>query len=193
MLAALDRQLFLLLNASGDAPRWWIAAWSFLAVQAHWVALVLLVGYALRRGKPSLTPLMAALLALALGWVASELIGHLWYRPRPFVLGLGFQHLSHGPSPSFPSSHATAYGAIAFSYLFVAGHRAFGCILLVLAALVAAARVVVGVHYPLDVFFGLVLGGLAAVAAHYVIARAGRRHATRGMAVPPQASGKEEP
>ncbi|SCK52392.1 undecaprenyl-diphosphatase [Variovorax sp. HW608] len=193
MLDALDSQLFLLLNASADAPRWWIGAWYFFAVHAHWVALALLAGYALRRGKPSLTPLMAALLALALGSVACELIGHVWNRPRPFVLGLGFQHLPHGPSASFPSSHATAYGAMAFSFLLAAGHRAFGCILLVLAALVAAARVVVGVHYPMDVFFGLVLGGLAAIAAHYIVATAGRRHATRGVIAPQRTSGKEEP
>ncbi|MBB3175962.1 phosphatase PAP2 family protein [Variovorax sp. Sphag1AA] len=192
MLDTLDRQLFLLLNAHADAPRWWIGLWTFLAVQAHWLLLVLLAVYVLRRGKASLTPLLAAVIALALGAVACELIGHFWNRPRPFVLGLGFLHLHHGPSASFPSSHATAYGAIAFSFLLMAGHRAFGCILLVLAVLVAVARVVVGVHYPMDVLFGLILGGLAASVAHYVFARAGRRHATRGMIVPPQTSGKEE-
>jgi len=192
MIGTLDRQLLLLLNAHADAPRWWITAWSFLAAHAHWLLLVLLAAYVLRRGKASLTPLMAAVLALALGSVADELIGHVWSRPRPFVIGLGFLHLSHGPSASFPSSHATAYGAIAFSFLFLAGHRAFGCILLVLAALVAAARVVVGVHYPTDVFFGLVLGALAAIAAHYLIDRAGRRRGARGMIVPPHISGKEE-
>lgn len=193
MIDALDRQLFLLLNASGDAPRWWIGTASFFAVHAHWVLLVLLAGYALRRGKPSLKPMLAMVLALGLGALADELIGVLWNRPRPFAIGLGFLHLSHGPSPSFPSSHATAYGAVAFSFLLVAGHRTFGCILLVLAALVALARVVVGVHYPTDVFFGVVLGGLAAMAAHDLIARAGRLRATRGMIVPSQTPGKEEP
>jgi len=192
MLDALDRQLFLLLNAHGDAPRWWISTAYFFAAHAHWVLLVLLVGYGLRRGRSSLTPLMAMVLALGLGTLACELIGEVWNRPRPFVLGLGFLHLQHGPSPSFPSSHATAYAAIAFSFLLMAGHRAFGCILLVIAGLVSLARVVVGVHYPMDVLFGVVLGALAAVAAHYVVARAGRRYAARGMIGPPQASGKEE-
>jgi len=192
MLEALDRQLFLLLNAHGDAPRWWIGTADFFAARAHWLLLVLLAGYALRRGRSFLTPLMAAVLALGLGTLACQLIGEVWNRPRPFVLGLGFLHLQHGPSPSFPSSHATAYGAIAFSFLLMAGHRAFGCALLVLAGLVAVARVVVGVHYPMDVFFGMVLGGLAAIAAHYVVARAGRRYAMRGIIGRPQASGKEE-
>lgn len=192
MLDALDRQLFLLLNAHGDAPRWWIGTASFFAAHAHWLLLALLVGHVLRRGKPSLTPLMAAVLALGLGAVACELIGEVWNRPRPFVLGLGFLHLPHGPSPSFPSSHATAYSAVAFSFLLMAGHRAFGAVLLVLAGFVAVARIIVGVHYPMDVFFGVVLGGLAAMAAHWVVARAGRRYAARGVIVPPQASGKEE-
>ena len=192
MLGALDSQLLLFLNAAGDAPRWWIGVWSFLAVQAHWLVLALLAGHALRRGRASLAPLMAAILALALGTVACELIGHVWNRPRPFVLGLGFLHVPHGPSPSFPSSHATAYSAIAFSFLLATGHRAFGCILLVLAGLVALARVVVGVHYPMEVFVGFVLGALVASAARYIVAKAGRRYATRGMIVPPQTSGNEE-
>ncbi|MEJ8809982.1 phosphatase PAP2 family protein [Variovorax ureilyticus] len=192
MFDALDRQLFLLLNAHGDAPRWWIGTAYFFAAYAHWVLLALLVGYALRRGKPFLTPLLAAILALGLGAVACELIGEVWNRPRPFVLGLGFLHLPHGPSPSFPSSHATAYSAVAFAFLLMSGYRAFGGILLVLAGLVGVARVVVGVHYPMDVLFGVVVGGLAAMAAHWVVARAGRRYAARGMIVPPQTSGKEE-
>ena len=44
----------------------------------------------------------------------------LWDRPRPFEAGLGVAHLLHAASPSFPSSHATAYAALAFSFLLVA-------------------------------------------------------------------------
>lgn len=168
-MLALDRQLFLMLNARQDA-RGWIDVGYFLAVHAHWLLLALLLVLALRNWRPLVRPLAAALMAIALGSLACELIGRAWDRPRPFELGLGLLHLPHAGSPSFPSSHATAYAALAFSFLLVSSHRVGG-ILLVLAALVGLARVVVGVHYPLDVSVGVVLGGLAAVATHFVIER----------------------
>jgi len=192
MLDALDRELFLLVNVGRDAHHLLIGAGRFFAVYAHWLLLVLVAGYAIRRWTPLMRPLATAVLAIGLGSLACELIGQAWDRPRPFEHGLGFLHLLHAPSPSFPSSHATAFSAVAVSFLLAAGHRVFGQVLLVLAVLVAVSRVVVGVHYPLDVTFGVLLGCLSAMAAHYLIARAGRLHRPRGMIGPPQASGKEE-
>ena len=167
----LDRELFLLLNAGADAPGWLIGASRFLAVHAHWLVLALLLGLALQRWRPLVRPLAAALLAIVLGSLACGLIGMLWDRPRPFEAGLGVAHLLHAASPSFPSSHATAYAALAFSFLLVDGYRAVGGILLALAGLVSVARVVVGVHYPLDIVGGAAVGCLAAVAAHGLVDR----------------------
>jgi len=167
----LDRELFLLLNAGANAPGWLIGASRFLAVHAHWLVLALLLGLALQRWRPLARPLAAALLAIGLGSLACGLIGMLWDRPRPFEAGLGVAHLLHAASPSFPSSHATAYAALAFSFLLVDGYRAVGGILLALAGLVSVARVVVGVHYPLDIVGGAAVGCLAAVAAHGLVDR----------------------
>ena len=167
----LDRELFLLLNAGANAPGWLIGASRFLAVHAHWLVLALLLGLALQRWRPLVRPLAAALLAIGLGSLACGLIGMLWDRPRPFEAGLGVAHLLHAASPSFPSSHATAYAALAFSFLLVDGYRAVGGILLALAGLVSVARVVVGVHYPLDIVGGAAVGCLAALIGHVLIAR----------------------
>jgi len=167
----LDRELFLLLNAGANAPGWLIGASRFLAVHAHWLVLALLLGLALQRWRPLVRPLAAALLAIGIGSLACGLIGMLWDRPRPFEAGLGVAHLLHAASPSFPSSHATAYAALAFSFLLVDGYRAVGGILLALAGLVSVARVVVGVHYPLDIVGGAAVGCLAALVAHVLIAR----------------------
>ncbi|MDM0072843.1 phosphatase PAP2 family protein [Variovorax sp. J2P1-59] len=171
-----DQQLFLLLNADEDAHAWVIDAGRFLAVHAHWVLLALLAGMVLHRGKQHLLrPALAALLAMALGSVACELIGEVWDRPRPVERGLGHQHLAPGFGPSFPSSHATVYAAVAFSFLLAASCKAIGYVLLVLAGLVGFARVVIGFHYPLDIAAGMAIGGLAAAAAHALIARFWKR------------------
>jgi undecaprenyl-diphosphatase len=173
-----DQQLFLLFNADKDAPGWLLGCGHFLAVHAHWVLVVLLLGLALHRWRPLVRPALAALLAIALGGLVCEIIGLVWDRPRPFEMGLGFLHLGHSPSPSFPSSHATAYAALAVSFLLVADYKIVGWFLILLAGLVSLARVVVGVHYPLDITVGAAIGGLAAVVAYALIDRVWKRMAS---------------
>lgn len=172
-----DRQLFLLLNADADAPGWVIGGGHFLAAHAHWLLVLLLLGLALHRWRPLVRPTLAALLAIALGSIICEVIGQVWDRPRPFEQGLGYLHLGHSPTPSFPSSHATAYAALAVSFLLVADYKIVGWFLVVLAGLVSLARVVVGVHYPLDITVGAAIGGLAAVAAYGLIEKVWKRPA----------------
>lgn len=168
-MLALDRHIFLLLNADADARGGWHLAGHFVAVHAHWLLLALLLGLALHRWRPLVRPLAAGLLAIIAGSLACELIATLWDRPRPFETGLGSPHLIHAGSPSFPSSHATAYVALACAFLMVERYRHVGGVLLALAGLVSVARVVLGVHYPLDIAMGAVIGGLAAISAHGLI------------------------
>jgi undecaprenyl-diphosphatase len=61
---------------------------------------------------------------------------------------------------SFPSGHSARMSCLAVMMLFF--NLPSGLILLLLALLVAYARVVVGVHYVGDVVVGLVVGGLVA-------------------------------
>jgi undecaprenyl-diphosphatase len=172
-----DRQLFLLLNADQDAPLWVVSGAYFLAVHAHWLLVALLMGLALHRWRQMIRPTLGTLLAIALGSIACEIIGQIWDRPRPFELGLGYLHLGHSPSPSFPSSHSTVYAALAISFLLVAGYKTVGWGLVALAGLVSLARVVLGLHYPLDIAGGMLIGGLAAVAAYGLIDRCWKRSA----------------
>jgi undecaprenyl-diphosphatase len=81
------------------------------------------------------------------------------------------------PTGSFPSGHATVAFACATALALAVPRLALP--LYVLAALVAWSRVYVGVHYPLDVFAGAVLGVMLAFAIA-VAARALRRVAVPG-------------
>jgi undecaprenyl-diphosphatase len=65
---------------------------------------------------------------------------------------------------SFPSGHAASSFACAATLARFAPRRAVAVTLYVLAALIAFSRVYVGVHYPLDVIAGAVLGVLVATA-----------------------------
>ena len=75
----------------------------------------------------------------------------------------------HAADAGFPSDHATAAFAIAVAIFL--RRRAWGAPVLVAAALLAVARVAIGVHYPADVLAGAVIGTLAALALHAPVLR----------------------
>lgn len=102
--------------------------------------------------------------AAALGLLVNGALGRLWYHPRPFV-----DHpddtlllVRHGADNSFPSDHATVAFAIAFAVL--AFHRRLGFVFLAAAALIGLDRILVGVHYPVDVGASALVGAASALA-----------------------------
>jgi undecaprenyl-diphosphatase len=103
---------------------------------------------------------LSAGVALALAQVISRLVD----RPRPFVTHPDAIHLftRHAADPGFPSDHTTAAFAIGVALLL--RHRGWGTVVLVLATVLAIARVGMGVHYPTDVLGGAVLGTMVALA-----------------------------
>jgi undecaprenyl-diphosphatase len=109
----------------------------------------------------NLKVLLNAALAVLLGLFINLIISIFIQRPRPFELGLGvnlYGMLAGGDS--FPSKHTTIAFALAMAVFLY--HRRFGAVLLVLAVLVGLSRIFVGVHYPLDVLAGALVGITAA-------------------------------
>jgi undecaprenyl-diphosphatase len=84
-------------------------------------------------------------------------------RPRPSAVYAEPKPLVHAPhGGSFPSGHAASSFACA-TILALAVPR-FAAAFYLLAAAIAWSRVYNGVHYPLDVLGGAVLGVLVAIA-----------------------------
>ena len=111
---------------------------------------------------------LSGLVAAAAGLAMAQAISHLWMRERPFTAHPAQTILLASPSsePSFPSDHAVAAFAIAFSVLLIGG-RIAGTLFLSGAFVVGMARVFVGLHYPGDVVAGAVVGIVAALAVYY--------------------------
>ncbi len=61
---------------------------------------------------------------------------------------------------SFTSSHATNHFAIAFFLLFLFRRWRFKWVFVVWAGLIAIAQVYVGVHFPVDILCGAIIGAL---------------------------------
>lgn len=93
--------------------------------------------------------------ALALG--VNQVLGRLWSRARPYAAHPS-AHVwgARSQDPSFPSDHASAAFAIAWSVLLY--DRLAGAIFLAAAAAIGIGRVVIGVHYPSDVLAGALIG-----------------------------------
>jgi membrane-associated phospholipid phosphatase len=99
--------------------------------------------------------------------------------PRPLAaLGPGQFHLA-GPGYrglSFPSGHAAAiFTLVGIWVMGLAPRPLVRMLLLLLAALVGLSRVMVGVHWPLDILWGMLGGWLAAAAGLALSARLGWR------------------
>lgn len=108
----------------------------------------------------------AALLAYALGALGD----HLYFDPRPFVVGHFTPLVPHAPDNGFPSDHTLLVSAIATIGSFWS--RRLGFLLWILAVLVAAARVYAGIHHTIDVVGSVVIAA-GAVALTYAAFRRG--------------------
>jgi undecaprenyl-diphosphatase len=106
---------------------------------------------------------LAAGASVALALLVAHLLATAIDRPRPFVAHAATIHpfLAHAADPSFPSEHAAAAFAIAIAVAFRA--KGWGAALLGLAAVLAAGRVFLGLHYPSDVLAGALVGAVAAL------------------------------
>jgi undecaprenyl-diphosphatase len=142
------------------------------------VAIFVIVGIAgflwflARPNGPLKSKLAAASAAFSvlLGLLLNVVAGSLWHHDRPFV-----DHprstvllVHHAADNSFPSDHSTVAFAAAFAVLFF--YRRLGGLLLLGAIGVALARVLVGVHYPVDVVASALIGAASAS----IVASAGR-------------------
>lgn len=81
----------------------------------------------------------------------------LFHTPRPFDIFPQVQSLFTETGYAFPSGHTMVASAIAFTLFFT--HKKAGYIFIFFAFLIGLARIIAGVHFPIDILGGFVLGG----------------------------------
>ena len=96
-------------------------------------------------------------------WVVASLLKTLFHTPRPFVAFPDVLPLVSETGFAFPSGHATFFMALAISIFLI--HKKAGYSFMAFALLIGIARIIVGVHFPVDILGGFVLGGLIAYLA----------------------------
>ena len=111
---------------------------------------------------------IAMSIAGIVGLLVYKWLKQAFVRERPFIRHPG---ITRAMPPldrySFPSGHTLH--AVSFTWLAVAKFPELGWVLIPLASLIAASRVVLGLHYPSDVLAGGAIGGaLALVAQNFI-------------------------
>lgn len=102
-------------------------------------------------------------------YVASRFIAGFYYNPRPFVVDAFVPLIPHDPDNGFPSDHILLSAAIAvIIYPF---SRKVSAISWVLVILVGVARVLVGVHHPIDIIGSIVMAIFVGLITYQILFR----------------------
>jgi len=179
-----DKMLFELINGHWQSP-WLDLLMPFWRDKKNWIPLYIIIAIILfwkykLKAFPFL--ILVAIVVLLGDQLSSEWIKKSVMRIRP-CNDSGLQvrlpsFLPCGSGYSFTSSHATNHFALAYLFIqfllpLIPKAKVFYRIGLTLAfvlwaTLVAYAQVYVGVHYPLDVFCGALLGVTIAALSYFI-------------------------
>ena len=165
----LNRTLFIAINATPASPAWLLQLATFIAKDLIAIVPLLIVALWLWGPREQVTSQrvlvlktgMALLYALAISWCVGQLLPH----PRPFAIGFGYQFLHHAADDSYPSDHGTTIFTFALAFVF--WHRLWSGVVLMLTGIaIAWSRIYLGVHWPMDMLGGFLVGLLSCLASH---------------------------
>ncbi|MGG1556468.1 undecaprenyl-diphosphatase [Paenibacillus ferrarius] len=157
----IDYHVFQAINQLGNNYSVLNPLMKILASKAEYVFYVGVVVYWFTRQEKHRRMVAQSLFSATIALAISGILGHFFYRDRPFVTHAVLQLIPHSANASFPSDHATAAFVIATS-IWIFSRRS-GYIWFLLAASIAFSRIWTGVHYPSDIISGAVIGVLTAL------------------------------
>jgi len=130
----------------------------FLAVYFIYVVIILAVLFLFQRfnWKEIILLCMSAGFAFVLAKVLKILI----HTSRPFDVFPQVYSLFPETGYAFPSGHTAVASAIAFALFFT--HKKAGYVFMFFALIIGLVRIIAGVHFPIDILGGFVLGSLVA-------------------------------
>ena len=97
-------------------------------------------------------------LSIAVAGLISWLIKKTFTEPRPYEVDLQILQLSDGGGYSLPSGHTTEAFASTMAVTLLLRNWLISVPMFCWALLVALSRIYLGVHYPFDIFVGMLIG-----------------------------------
>jgi undecaprenyl-diphosphatase len=114
------------------------------------IILIAIIAIVLANQTARKNILTLAFLTFPLAFIIANILGRLFYNPRPFVVEHIKPLIPHAANNGFPSDHTLLVISIA-SIVFVFNKR-LGSVLFLLGLLVGFARILAEVHHPIDIF-----------------------------------------
>ena len=118
--------------------------------------------------------LMLVFVSVLTSYTLSVVLKNYFKIGRPDILNINLRPLMQLSDYGFPSGHASFYSALAVSVFFI--DRRAGKFAGLLALVVGAARILAGVHTPLDILGGFILGTLTAVVIDFIAKKLAFHH-----------------
>ena len=159
-MASLNTQLFFIIYSLAGRAAWSDFLIIFFGDYGIYIVFAIFFiaayrAYKKRKNVAALRPYVGTLVAVATAYGVVQVIRLFYHHVRPFV-AFGIPHLLTDAAYSFPSAHTTVLFSLGTSvYFFNKKLAKFICIS---GLFVGIARIAGGVHYPLDILGGILLG-----------------------------------
>ncbi len=121
-----------------------------------YLTFILMFVLAFKGGIKEKRAVILVILSIPILILIIKIIHIFYFEPRPFVSFQFDPLIDVAEDASFPSRHASIMSSIAFAYLYFKSKWAVFLLLLMLW--VGVSRIYVGVHYPLDILGGFIVG-----------------------------------
>lgn len=163
-----DKEFFFFLNSLGSET--WDGLWLFITNKYAFIPLYALLLYLIYRKTGWKSTLLTMIIVAAMITTTdqlSNLFKSTFARPRPcqpdiFEEAIRFVVSRCGRYGYFSAHAASSMALAVFVGMLLKNHyKNLVFILLFWSALVSYSRIYVGVHYPLDIISGMIIGGIA--------------------------------
>lgn len=124
-----------------------------------YIAFCLAFYFSFAGGIKEKKALRLTFIAVVLGYLIVQIIRIFVDIPRPMIAHKISPLIANPNASSFPSAHTTTMSILAFSFLYYKSKVA--SFLIIFLIWVGVSRIFVGVHYPLDILGGMVVGLLS--------------------------------
>lgn len=155
----IDLKIFKTIYSLSSASKFFDACIRFISGPFSYVVLpALFLVYVCTFAKNKMYFFALTTLSAISAWLIANMLKMAVMRLRPFESLSQIIPLTRPDGYSFPSQHSTVFATLTV----IAFHLdvRFGYVMLFLTLLIGFSRIVAGVHYPLDVIAGFILGGI---------------------------------
>lgn len=126
-------------------------------------AFILMFVLAVWGGSNEKKALLLTLFCLPILVIIIKVIHLFFFEPRPFISFDISPLIPYKADASFPSRHASIISSLAFAYTYLKSKWA--PFFLIIMIWVGLSRIYVGVHYPLDIIGGFLVGIFSLIVA----------------------------